>query len=163
MGMDRRSLLLQYGQFAANKEGWYPPYAAALDGVDADLANWKPPGAAANTIWETVAHVTHFKERLLNRIEGRPDQQISSNDDTFAVAGSSEAEWQDAVARLFAAHEVLRVALDRMHDDDLDRPAPEELLIKQFQDLIVHDAYHTGQIILLRKLKGAWPARRSFL
>ncbi|PEL73618.1 serine/threonine protein phosphatase, partial [Bacillus toyonensis] len=26
-----------------------------------------------------------------------------------------------------------------------------------------HDAYHTGQIIQLRKLQGSWPTHRSYL
>lgn len=161
--MDRKSLLLRYWQLAAETEGWYPPYADALRGVDAHLANWEPQGMAANTIWETVVHITHFKERLLMRIQGQPDQQISSNDDTFVVTGESEVEWQNAVARLFAVHEALRVALERMREEDLDQPLPKEPLVNQFLDLIVHDAYHTGQIILIRKLNGAWPERRSFL
>jgi len=161
--MDRKSLLLTYWQLAAEAEGWYPPYADALREVDVHLAKWRPHGVAANTIWETVVHVTHFKERLLRRMEGQPDRQISDNDDTFVVTGNAEADWQDAVARLFAAHVALRAALERMDEGDLDEPRPEESLIKQFSDLIVHDAYHTGQIILIRKLKGAWPEQRSFL
>ncbi len=160
--MDRKSILLQYWQLAAESEGWYPPYADALNGVDASLASWKPEGNAANTIWETVTHVTHFKERLLRRIQGLPDQEIGSNDDTFIVKGSGEADWQEAVARLFAAHRELYRRLEGMEETDLDMPQDRPIGV-QFLDLIVHDAYHTGQIILIRKLKGAWPAHRSFL
>jgi hypothetical protein len=28
--------------------------------------------------------------------------------------------------------------------------------------IILHDAYHIGQIIQIRKLQGSWPANRSF-
>ena len=28
--------------------------------------------------------------------------------------------------------------------------------------LVLHDAYHTGQIMFIRKLQGSWPSRRSF-
>ena len=27
-------------------------------------------------------------------------------------------------------------------------------------DIMLHDAYHTGQIIQLRKMQGAWPSKR---
>ena len=161
--MDRRALLLQYWRLAAETEGWYPPYADALRGVDAQLANWRPEGMAANTIWETVVHVTHFKERLLMRLQGRPDQAVFSNDDTFIVSGNSDTDWQDAISRLFEAHRELSVALAHMEESDLDKPMPTDPAATQFFDLIVHDAYHTGQIIMVRKLKGAWPERRSFL
>ena len=161
--MDKKSLLLKYWELAANTEGWYPPYAEALRDVSVTLANWRPEGKRVNTIWETVAHVTYFKERLLARIHGKPDKPISSNDDTFVVTGSGAAEWQAAVARLLTVHEALLVVLRDTRTDDLDQLKPEEPLIKQFMDLIAHDAYHSGQIILLRKLYGAWPERRSFL
>lgn len=160
--MDRKSILLQYWQLAAESEGWYPPYADALRDVDASLASWKPEGNAANTIWETVTHVTHFKERLLRRIQGLPDLEIADNDDTFVVNGKGEADWQDAVIRLFAAHRELYRQLEEMEEANLDEPRDRPIDV-QFLDLIVHDAYHTGQIILIRKLKGAWPAHRSFL
>ncbi len=160
--MDRKSIILQYWRAALETEGWYPPYMDALDGVDAGLANWRPEGASANTIWETVTHVTHFKERLWFRLQGQADQQISSNDDTFIVRGTSEQDWQDTIARLFHIHRELQRALENLDEGDLDKPLPTEPIGAQFWDLIVHDAYHTGQIIFIRKLKGAWPARRSF-
>lgn len=161
--MDRKSILLQYWQLAAESEGWYPPYADALKDVDAALAGWKPEGKAANTIWETVTHVTHFKERLLRRIQDLSDPEIADNDATFVVKGSGEADWQDAVAKLFAVHSELYRRLEGMEETELDKPGPSRPIGAQFMDLIVHDAYHTGQIILIRKLKGAWPAHRSFL
>ena len=71
--MDRKALLLQYWQLAADREGWYPPYSDALRDVDAGLAGWRPDGAAVNTIWETVVHLAYFKERLLRRLEGKRD------------------------------------------------------------------------------------------
>ncbi|MBK1441464.1 DinB family protein [Parapedobacter sp. ISTM3] len=160
--MDRKSIIQQYWQFAAEKEGWYPPYADALRDVDASLASWRPEGVAANTIWETVAHVIYFKERLIRRIKGFADQPLSGNDETFVVKGSGEAAWQDAVAKLFDTHRTLGRLLQDMEDGDLDTPAPSEPIGAQFLDLTVHDAYHTGQIIFIRKLKGAWPSHRSF-
>ena len=161
--MDTKSLLLKYWELAATTEGWYPPYAEALRDIDVTLANWRPEGQRVNTIWETVAHVTYFKERLLARIQGKPDKPLSSNDDTFVVTGSGAAEWQAAVARLLAAHDVLLLVLSDMRVEDLDQLQPKEPLVKQFMDLIAHDAYHSGQIMLLRKLYGAWPERRSYL
>lgn len=161
--MDRKSIIHQYWITAAEQEGWYPPYSDALNGVDVDLANWRPTGVAANTIWETVVHITHFKERLLRRLQEHADPHISSNDDTFIVHGTGKQNWEDAVRKLFLVHRQLQDALANLREEDLDKPSPNEPIGAQFMDLIVHDAYHTGQIILIRKLRGAWPERRSFL
>ncbi|HDR8182963.1 TPA: hypothetical protein QC116_006303 [Bacillus thuringiensis] len=34
---------------------------------------------------------------------------------------------------------------------------------QQYMNILLHDAYHTGQIVQLRKLQGSWPAHRSYL
>ncbi len=155
---------MQYWQSALETEGWYPPYRDALKDVDAELANWRPEGVAANTIWETVVHVSYFKERLLRRLQGKPDSPLpGGNDDTFVVVGQQEADWQEAVAKLFDIHRELYQLLKELDESDLDKPMPETAIGAQFFDLIAHDAYHTGQIILIRKLTGSWPERRSFL
>lgn len=162
--MEIKAMLLEYWQSAATTEGWYPPYADALSGVDAAMANWRPEGAASNTIWETVVHVTYFKERLLRRLDGEADLPLpGGNDDTFVVSGAGEPEWQTAAERLFRSHQDLYDRLQRLDESQLEQMQPEQSIAKQVMDLIVHDAYHTGQIILIRKLKGHWPERRSFL
>lgn len=33
---------------------------------------------------------------------------------------------------------------------------------EEVMSLILHDAYHTGQIVLVRKLQGSWPGTRRF-
>ncbi len=161
--MDNRSVLLQFWKLAAEKEGWYPPYADALKDVNVELANWRAPGIASNTIWETVTHINFYKERLLKRLKGEKDLSLGTNDDTFRVTGNSEADWQAEVEKLFSIHSELFAALSKLNDADLDKALPKEAAGAQFMNLIVHDAYHTGQIILLRKLKGEWPEKRSFV
>ncbi len=161
--MDRKAILSNYWRLTTESEGWYPPYVDALKDVNVALASWRPEGEAANTIWETINHITYFKERLLRRLQGLPDRAIADNDETFIVRGQSEAEWQESLDKLFGVHRELGQVLEGLGEEDLDRPLPKEPIVTQFLNLIVHDAYHTGQIILIRKLKGAWPERRSFL
>lgn len=160
--MTRKDILLHAWDFSED-EGWYPPLFHALDGVDVETAAWRPQGAAANTIWETVVHLTFFKERLVHRLDGKTWTETESNDDTFRVDGSGEADWRQAVQRLHDAHRTLRERIAAFEEADLDRVFHGAPAGAQVLDLVVHDAYHTGQIILVRKLKGAWPERRSFL
>lgn len=47
--------------------------------------------------------------------------------------------------------------LKSFQDDDLDRPMPQVPIGGQLLTLSMHDIYHTGQIVLLRKLQGTWP------
>lgn len=162
--MHRIELLLRELDHTYDKEGWYPPLGPALAGLTAAQASWRPPGEAANTIWETVNHLLYFKERLLERLRGgTPTYPAPDNDATFDVAApGDEAAWQATVARMEAVHRGLREVLAGLADADFDRGIPKERLGTAVMDIILHDAYHTGQLIQLRKLQGSWPARRHF-
>jgi uncharacterized damage-inducible protein DinB len=163
--MNRIDLLLQELDYSYDKEGWYPPLGPALAGLTAAQASWRPPGEAVNTIWETVNHLLYYKERLLERLLGNnPTYPAGNNDDTFAVNAASDDEqaWQATVARVEAVHRGIREVLAAKAEAELDGPKPENPLGILMANIIMHDAYHTGEIVQIRKLQGSWPARRSF-
>jgi len=163
--MNRMELALHELSLTFDKEGWFPPLREALNGLSAAQASWRPSGEAANTIWETVTHMLFYKERLLQRIRGNePAQPAASNDDTFVVqaAPDDDEAWHQTVARAERIHRELTEALAQLTDGDFDRPLHANQLGLSLFDILMHDAFHTGQIVLLRKLQGSWPARRSF-
>lgn len=164
--MNKMELIQRGWDFAYNKEDWYPPLNDALGGVTAEQAAWKPEGEAANTIWETVNHLIFYKERFLKRLTGEETPESSpqglTNDDTFSVSENGEEAWQETVSRLAAVHAEVSAFLAKLDKKDFERAVPNQSLGTWAFSLIMHDAYHTGQIVQLRKLQGSWPARRSF-
>ncbi|CAM2981400.1 DinB family protein [Paenibacillus sediminis] len=159
--MGKLELLLRKWDQCYDQEDWYPPLADAIKGITKEQAQWRPQGEASNTIWETVNHLLYYKERFLKRLKNEEQEEHLGNDDTFAAA-SNGMGWQEAGARLKAVHMEIRELLAGLNDDDVDRPLPNVTIAEQAASLIAHDAYHTGQIILIRKLQGSWPARRSY-
>lgn len=156
-----RELLQQNWDYAMNTEDWSPPLAIALDGVDHKQALWKPEGAASNSIWELVNHLTYYKERWLHHLQGLPKwPEVTDNDTTFTVTATGEEAWQEAVAKLKAVHMSFQAEIAKLTDAQLDGADPD-VTPQNFMSLILHDSYHTGQIMLLRKLQGSWQARRS--
>ncbi len=161
--MNRIDLLLHELSVTYDREDWYPPLKQALEGVSAAQANWRPDGQAANTIWETVHHLIYYKERLLLRLLGNDPGPVDENDATFAPGDTAdESAWQAALNRLDAVQRGLRDALAGLPDEAFDQPMPQQSMGTMVTSIILHDAYHTGQIVQLRKLQGSWPARRSF-
>ena len=159
MGLTYKEVLLRSWDYAMDQEDWSPPLADALKGVTAEQARWKPQGEAGNSIWENVQHLTYYKERLLRRLKGLPKQpNLASNTDTFTVTESREEAWAGAVEKLKSIHAELRGYLQALEDDG----GPEDSPADELMSLAVHDAYHTGQIVLVRKLQGSWPRKRSF-
>jgi len=50
----------------------------------------------------------------------------------------------------------LRQVLSKTTIEELQQNSHEEKLL----DIMLHDAYHTGQIIQIRKMQGSWPSHR---
>jgi hypothetical protein len=164
--MNKIELLLIEWDYCYEKTewDWFPPLSVALNGLSAAQANWRPTGEAGNTIWETVRHLTFYKERLLKRLTGEEEKSPEgiTNDDTFAGAFADEKSWQDALDRLKTVHNGIREQIAKLQEEDFERPIPESPIGLWVTGLVTHDAYHTGQIIQNRKLQGSWAARTSY-
>jgi len=157
-------LLLEGWDASYEKEAWYPPLRDALNGLTAEQAAWRPEGSVLNSIWENVNHLIFYREQLLKQWTGEETDYPAgvTNDDTFAVESRTEKAWQETLARLDAGHNGIRSLLAAASEEELERRIPGKPLDAWLYNLLVHDAYHTGAIIQLRKLQGSWPARRSF-
>lgn len=162
--VNKMELLLHGWDRAYGIEDWYPPLKDALQGVTWEQANWRPGQGAANTIWENVNHLIFYKERLLRRLTGEEKAYPPGigNDDTFGGTGEDEDAWQATLAKLESVHAAIRGKLADMEKKDFDRKLPKTPFGLWVNSLNMHDAYHTGQIVLLRKMQESWPASRSF-
>ena len=161
--MQRKDILLQGWDFTYDIEGWYPPLKDALQDVDHEMASCKAEGRASNTIGELVNHLLYYKKRFLYRLENRTwPVKINTNDDTFFIEDySTPSNWKNLTQELASVHNGIREKLAHLKDEDLDAARPNDPVDRQILDLILHDAYHTGQIILIRKLYGSWPEYRN--
>jgi uncharacterized damage-inducible protein DinB len=157
----RLSLLLSLREQSWNKEGgWSIPLATALEGLSAANASWQPP-QGGYSIKQLVNHINYYNERLSCKLGGRPFHgEAKTNLDTFGPsAGADEEQWQALLSRTAQIAEALHKSLAAMTEEDLDRPYGEDTLEQYLVSWITHDSYHTGQIVLLRKLQEAWTIR----
>jgi len=143
---------------AYDKEGWYSPLKDALREVSAREASWKSPGKSSHSIWELVNHLLFYKERFLTYLKGKEfNSSITTNDETFLVLNTAPEYWETVLHQMKAVHHEIRKKISIMTDDELNQVLPKISVDSQLMDLITHDAYHTGQIIFIRKLYGSWP------
>ncbi|RFU66499.1 DinB family protein [Bacillus sp. V59.32b] len=157
--MSNIQLLTNEHNFSYYEEDWYPPLKTALKGLNAKEATWKPAGESVNSIWETVNHMLYFEERLLCQLECRMNDfnKESENDLTFKEGNSEDDQaWEQIVKKVDEIHAGIKQAITSLQEDDFER------LAKAIMGVIRHDAYHTGQIIQIRKLQGSWAAKRKF-
>lgn len=156
--MQRINLLLNVLDSTFDKESWYAPFKHAIEGLTAEQAKWKPTGEATKSIWENINHLTYYKERLAANLEGREWTLNLDGDATFNLTkqSSDDKEWKKVVERAEIAQHNLRKVLSTISDERLEQDSLEGKLL----DIMLHDAYHTGQIIQLRKMQGSWPLNR---
>jgi hypothetical protein len=161
--MDKNEILTKGWDFAFDTEDWYPPIKAALKDVDFVQAFWRPEGKASHIIAELVVHLLYYKKRFLFRLNEREwDTHIDSNDETFETNAITTAEqWYGTVNDLYSVQNEIKTILNTLDEQGWQRQIPETAADRQVLSLIMHDAYHTGQIILIRKLYGSWPDVRD--
>lgn len=160
MGLNRAQLLLLQRDHAWSQEEWIVPLAVALDGVTAETAAWEPKGGG-NSIWQTMMHINYYNDRLLRRLAREPfGTSGPSNDATFEGAGSAADEegWRKTVSQTHATSARIREVIAGYSDEDLDKPYGPWTVGEQLAAWMLHDAYHSGQIVLIRKQLGKWRA-----
>lgn len=140
--------------------GWFVATKNALDGVNVEMACWKPNDADINCIWETLSHLTYYNNAYLQRFKGIAyEYDIATNDESFSTGEYTEAEWQAEIARYDAEMAEFRELIDAADESKFGEPVSDENQTKWatlILNIAAHNAHHGGQIVLLRKMHGTW-------
>ena len=120
------------------------------------------PIPSAHSIWEIVLHMTGWLNEVRRRLSGRkPD--MPEDGDWPEPGEFSEAAWQRDRSRLGAAVAEILDALSALREEDLDRLGGSIAEVRNpalgtgvthramVNGIVQHNAYHSGQIALLRK------------
>ena len=107
-------------------------------------------------------HLIFWNERWLQRYRGKLNEpQDVENKGTFK---SDETDWTIRLDRLYEVLDEWREKLKEMEEQKLSSPVNETYTEPWWKPLAhqnIHNAYHIGQILLLRKLQGAWDPSRG--
>jgi uncharacterized damage-inducible protein DinB len=138
---------------------WHgPAVAEALAGLDAGTAAARPL-AGAHSIWEIVHHLAVWNDVPRRRLDGERLQDLPPERDWPPVTDLSAGAWQAAQAALQDAHAALHERVLELADGQLDDPVvgSDPTVRGMLFGVLQHDAYHAGQIVLLRKPQGVRP------
>jgi uncharacterized damage-inducible protein DinB len=135
---------------------WHgPALADLLDGVTAEQAAARPI-AGAHTIWELVLHATAWTEIARERLAGSAKADPTPDEDWPPVADTSPDARRAAIERLKEGHRELAAEVARMDDSTLIGrvPGKDHSVLVMMHGIIEHDAYHGGQIAILKRALG---------
>jgi hypothetical protein len=140
-----------------------PTLSGSLRGVKPELALWKPY-ARRRCIWEQMLHATYWKLTILRVFDPATDLTVLRPGGNWPrvphVRGATAAAaWKDDLARLQQVHAGVLSAVkqlpERMWHTRRARTtgAARSLTYAQYlAGAAAHDAYHTGQIRLLKRM-----------
>ena len=136
-----------------------------VEDLSAELAGRQVAGLPYS-IWQQLAHMNYWMDYELRRIRGqRPPYPKHAAESWPAHAAPSEGEWREAIEQFkrliedYAAlgrssPEELRREIEPMHKVDTQNSSTLSAVLWQ---MVTHNSYHTGQIVMLRRALGAWP------
>ena len=168
MGNPITRLLLENIQPRPARSAWHggPTASGALRGVRAEQARWRPaPGRKC--IWELTVHIAYWKYAVRRRLTGTSGgpaaERFPRTPSNWArlPEPADERAWKADVELLRSEHQALIDAVTAVPLESYARPTRGgrrwtygELILGIAQ----HDAYHVGQIQLMKKL---WNARNT--
>jgi uncharacterized damage-inducible protein DinB len=159
-GMKAKEIFVEQFTACYDENNWFVSLRTVLDGVTAEQASWKPAGCD-NSIRGIVNHLIFWNERWLQRYRGELNEpQNVENDTTF---DSDETDWSATLKKLNDVMDDWRDKLRSIDETRLESPVNPQYQAPWWSPLAqqnIHNAYHIGQILLLRKLQGNWdPAK----
>ncbi|MFZ0808419.1 MAG: DinB family protein [Candidatus Sulfotelmatobacter sp.] len=146
-------------------QGAHADPIACVEDVSSELASQQVAGFP-HSIGQILFHVNYWMNYELRRIRGEKPKYPEHSGESFpAAVAVSTAEW-DQLRRDFAwflgEYEKLvntsPAELNREIDSDHEVKNANTLADVLWQ-MVAHNSYHVGQIVMLRQALGAWPPR----
>lgn len=131
-----------------SKAEWFVPINDALKGLTVEQANWRD-STENHSIAQLASHLLFWNKRLMNSFQGKEEGEFQGkNTETFADLDS--ATWMSTLQEL----DQVMLTLEK----ETASASPEKLegWVTTIGNIASHNAYHTGQILYIRKMKGWW-------
>jgi uncharacterized damage-inducible protein DinB len=143
---------------ALHGEGAHVEPSAALDGLDWRLAGVRPPGAP-HSVFQLLKHMIYWQDLFLGRLTGAsaPSPAHAAEGWPGPDSPTTEMEWQSTVDRF---NQGLAAVQACVSVETLEEALPNWNHRTQAEAIAIaaaHNSYHIGQIVIIRRILGAWP------
>ena len=127
-----------------------------LHGLDA-AAGQKKAYEAGNTIWQLVFHISYWRKHLVKRLKNGSEMPFDGPD--FQQADNPEHHsWDELLKDFDETYVLLRDTILGLDITQLNQTLSGEdvqyTYYKQVMGAMQHDAFHLGQIMVIRRMFG---------
>ncbi len=145
--------------------GAHANFAEAVGGFPPELRGIAPPGAP-HTAWELLEHIRIAQSDILefSRDPKYVSPEWPSGYWPDAREPADDAAWAASVDAFLSDSAALRKLVGNPRTDlfaHVQHPdaAADTNLLREVLLVADHNAYHLGELVFLRRMLGAWPAR----
>lgn len=147
-----KAVLLEQLKNTHNAKNWFVPVNIAVDGLKPEQAAWKDKGG--HSVGELTFHLLFWNERQLKDFKGEKNDSFSgNNEETFDKF--DQKQWPVIVKRLDQVLIDIEKWIETATDEELKKHG------STIANISAHNAYHTGQIISVRKAQGSWDVEKG--
>lgn len=155
--MTTKELFLDQYSACYDVENWFVPLTRAIDGLTMEQATWND-GDSSHSILQLVHHLIFWNERYLLRFKELPltEMEKSEEDLTFEI---DITNWDSTLQKLNEVFSGLRDAFRNASEEKLQSSPFKDSADPWYSviaNINIHNAYHIGQIVYIRKLQGSW-------
>ena len=143
-----KSVLLRQLKTTHTQKDWFVPANVAVEGLSPKQAMWTD-GSGNHSVGQLATHLIFWNARLLNSFNGEANPKFSGNNEE-SFNSFDEKSWNETVTKLDEVLSAWEKAIKSADDKKLND------WYENIANMNTHNAYHTGQIIFLRKLQGSW-------
>jgi hypothetical protein len=160
-GMTSDRALRQHLLFVLNEEGAHANFDSAIKGLPAELRGKKPKGCP-HSAWQLLEHMRIAQLDILEFTRNPKHISPKWPDEYWPVSPvpPTEKAWNKSVkafrADLGAISEIVADL-----KTDLYAPLPhdeDKTILREILLVADHNAYHLGELVLLRRMLDAWPS-----
>jgi hypothetical protein len=156
-----KSILLAQLRSTHNKAEWFVPVNTAVAGLTPEQARWIPKSEGSNnpapedhSAGMIAYHLLYWNNQALHQLRGEKVAPAES-DNTQTFNKFDAATWTDTVQKLDECLTALELLVEAADD------AKIAAIAGTISHISTHNAYHTGEIIMIRKLQGSWDPNKG--
>jgi hypothetical protein len=140
-----KSILLQQLRETDDQKNWFVSGKEAMAGLTPKQAAWTD--GKNHSAGQLVQHLVFWNSNNLASFKGQKPENPADNDDTFKF---DPKDWDATQKKFSDVMKQLEEVVQSADDATLAKIAPTIARIAQ------HNAYHLGEIVMVRKAQGVW-------
>lgn len=145
--MSKRNMMLEQLAAVYDENNWFVCFNVAVQHLNDYEANEKEDDQA-NSVAELIFHLYFYNSRYLSRYCGEEVLSLPKNYNTFQ--SHDGMDWKETVKRMQRVYADFRHAIKSSSDEKI------EIWCETLAHVWLHNAYHIGQIVHIRKRFGSW-------